>query len=472
MKVKILIVDDEILQLNLIGAIIRRYRPDYEVVTTHQPMEALKMLRTRAFNALMTDVKMPQMNGIELIRQARAMHIEPLEIIILSGFDDFQYARSAISFEVREYLLKPIHGDSLQQALRKLEEKLEADDQQRRLKSVFTSRQRAMALYKKASGLMVSEQEENAIRSFGDRIRMILIEDCADAAAWMKAMPSSTCVEQLSEKRFLAFAAVPWGTLGEAIPAPAEGTMAVSSPCTLEDMPQRWRELKLHLDTARRMKLRLVVQSTTDCALLDGFSQAIREQDVRAVNAMAAPLRMAVQGGRLTLSALSETAKGEIAALVNESRLLHVYPQRQSDLLKVLTEEMDRCDTPEALCEKIAEALTAPSDEASGGFEHNVRIYIDAHYGTACSLHEISQAFHYSTAHFSRLFSAEFGATYTRWLADYRLEKARELLMRTTLSVREIAKQVGIGDAGYLIRQFSKKYAMPPEKYRRRGGKI
>ena len=103
------------------------------------------------------------------------------------------------------------------------------------------------------------------------------------------------------------------------------------------------------------------------------------------------------------------------------------------------------------------------------GFEQNVRIYIDAHYSGDCSLNKISEAFHYSTAHFSRLFSSEFGSTYTRWLADYRLEKACDLLANTPLSVREIAQKVGIGDAGYFIRQFSHRFGVSPEKYRRHG---
>ena len=95
------------------------------------------MLKTQKFNALMTDVKMPQMDGIELIRKARDLKIEPLEIIILSGFDDFQYARSAISFEVLEYMLKPIDGTSLQQVLRKLEDKLEENERRHKMENSY-----------------------------------------------------------------------------------------------------------------------------------------------------------------------------------------------------------------------------------------------------------------------------------------------------------------------------------------------
>lgn len=81
MNVKILIVDDEILQLHLIGKVMARFRPEYEITMTHQPQEALELLRTGCFNALMTDVKMPEMSGIDLIRQVRQLGMEELEII-------------------------------------------------------------------------------------------------------------------------------------------------------------------------------------------------------------------------------------------------------------------------------------------------------------------------------------------------------------------------------------------------------
>lgn len=472
MKVKILIVDDEILQLNSIEKIIRRYRPDYEVTTTHQPMEALRLLGTQSFNALMVDVKMPQMNGIELIREARAMNIEPLEAIILSGFDDFQYAQSAISLEVLEYLLKPIDGTSLQRTLTKLEEKLEGDEMRRQMENDYSSmksRQRAAVLFKKANGMTLTSGEEQQVGQFCTWMRMVLAENCDDLSAWLESMPAAACVEPLGQRRYLIFVPVEERNFSAAIPPAEKGMVIVSRPCRTEEMEQRWRELRQYADTARRMRLNLLVQGEWDHALLENLVRLIRAQDARAVRAMGSPLRLALQGGRLTMAALASAAEEEIARQVNEDLLPHVYTRRKQDLLKVLTEEIARCDSPEGLVEAVGNMLLSVSDEASDSFVQNVRIYIEAHYSTDCALNEISQAFHYSPAHFSRLFSSEFGNTYTRYLADFRLEKARELLMHSTLSVREIAQKVGIGDAGYLIRQFSRKFGVSPERYRRQG---
>lgn len=472
MKTHILIVDDEILQLNCIGKIIRRYRPEYEVVTTHQPLEALELLKTQKFNALMTDVKMPQMDGIELIRKARDLKIEPLEIIILSGFDDFQYARSAISFEVLEYMLKPIDGTSLQQVLKKLEDKLEENERRHKMENAYSHmnrRQCATALYKKVSGLMLTSGEEQVLERFGDRMRMILVEGCQENETWISAMPSGTCVEPIAQGQYLVFVPGNLRSFDETA-SPVKGSVVVVSlPCRKEEAAQRWKELQQFADTARRMGIPSLTQKDWDSGLLEKFSGLIRDQNAKALDSLAGAMRLALQGGHMTLTALAATAEEEMIRQVNDGFLKQVYaPRRRQDIPKVFAEKLSCCDTPESLCKTVGAMIDSGTGKAYG-FEQNVRIYIDAHYSGDCSLNKISEAFHYSTAHFSRLFSSEFGSTYTRWLADYRLEKACDLLANTPLSVREIAQKVGIGDAGYFIRQFSHRFGVSPEKYRRHG---
>lgn len=73
---------------------------------------------------LITDIMMPQMDGLHLIELIAKHHI-PLVPIIISGYDNFQYAQKAMKFGVSEYLLKPIDFELLQQSLHRSKEKLE-----------------------------------------------------------------------------------------------------------------------------------------------------------------------------------------------------------------------------------------------------------------------------------------------------------------------------------------------------------
>lgn len=65
---------------------------------------------------LVTDVRMPGMDGLELVERARRLHPQ-LRCIILSGYDEFDYARKALQFGVIEYLLKPCSQEELESAL-------------------------------------------------------------------------------------------------------------------------------------------------------------------------------------------------------------------------------------------------------------------------------------------------------------------------------------------------------------------
>lgn len=70
-------------------------------------IEALELLRSQPFHLLITDIRMPFMDGLTLLQNC-ALEFPHLKTIILSGHDDFSYLKSAIQFRARDYLLKPI----------------------------------------------------------------------------------------------------------------------------------------------------------------------------------------------------------------------------------------------------------------------------------------------------------------------------------------------------------------------------
>ena len=69
--------------------------------------QALQILESQEIDIVFTDIRMPKMDGIELVKQMQSCEHIPLTVAI-SGYDDFDYARQAISEGVDEYLLKPI----------------------------------------------------------------------------------------------------------------------------------------------------------------------------------------------------------------------------------------------------------------------------------------------------------------------------------------------------------------------------
>ncbi len=86
--------------------------------------EALDILADAGADLVVTDIRMPVMDGIELIRRVREQQPR-LECALISGYGDFEYARTALRLGVCEYLLKPVSEEELRQALVRIREKLE-----------------------------------------------------------------------------------------------------------------------------------------------------------------------------------------------------------------------------------------------------------------------------------------------------------------------------------------------------------
>ncbi len=128
MKYTVLVVDDE---RELRQAIIERVRwgdAGFEVVgEAENGVEALDLIDELEPDLILTDIRMPMISGLELARRVREMR-PATQMVILSGYDNFEYARTAIEYNIISYLLKPISSDEMSEALfdihRKMDERL------------------------------------------------------------------------------------------------------------------------------------------------------------------------------------------------------------------------------------------------------------------------------------------------------------------------------------------------------------
>lgn len=134
MTYKIMIVDDEPLIARSVSRIIQKTNPSYKIAAIcYNGKEALEHIETDLPDLVITDIQMPVMNGLELIHKLR--HRYPsIHIVILSGYDDFKYAQTAIHEGVRDYLLKPLNHKEVSELLTSLEQELEINHQSSQIK--------------------------------------------------------------------------------------------------------------------------------------------------------------------------------------------------------------------------------------------------------------------------------------------------------------------------------------------------
>ncbi|MGI8385345.1 response regulator transcription factor [Robertmurraya sp. P23] len=124
---RILIADDEKNIRQGIQAMIKREYPTYETFVAADGLDALDCINQEHPDILITDIKMPHLNGIQLIKELQEMDKKPA-LVILSGYDDFAYAKEAIKQKVKDYLLKPVNRKELFKTLNTIIEELESNN--------------------------------------------------------------------------------------------------------------------------------------------------------------------------------------------------------------------------------------------------------------------------------------------------------------------------------------------------------
>ena len=111
----VMLVDDEEEVIQIIIKKLDWASMGFQIVGyAHNGAEALELAEECQPDVVMTDIKMPYMDGLELSRRLKERY-PSIRIIIFSGFDEFEYAKEAIRIEVEEYILKPIDAGELQE---------------------------------------------------------------------------------------------------------------------------------------------------------------------------------------------------------------------------------------------------------------------------------------------------------------------------------------------------------------------
>lgn len=132
----LLIVEDEKLIRQGIRVMVQRSGVPVEtIIECGNGLMALEVLKSQKVDVMFTDIRMPKMDGIELVKAMQELPHQPLTVAI-SGYDDFSYAVEMMRGGVREYLLKPVDRESLRMILEKLEQEVEAAREEEQRKSL------------------------------------------------------------------------------------------------------------------------------------------------------------------------------------------------------------------------------------------------------------------------------------------------------------------------------------------------
>lgn len=530
---KLLLVDDEPEIREGLRELIPFADLGFEVVgEAGNGVSALQLAEALEPDLIITDIRMPLMDGLTMCRKLRPI-LPTAQFIILSGYDDFEYARQAIEVRTLGYLLKPISAEEFTQMLRGAKHSLDEAARQRsdvqQLKQAFHA-----SLPQFREGLLSSLLTGGL--TLGEALRQAERYDMriqAPAyAVLMMQLGSEKGPDKIGDPELLSIGVLNImqevldnaGTcmlfrhggmmaglyllrehsdeaLSRALEAVEEGRrvtthylrcalyIGVSTPCgELAALPAAARQAVSALDQAR-----LTGEEQTLCVkdVERGSSTSLTVDDLQ--------LRQLTNALKVGDRVLAEEA---LQAILDRCRNASPTPKAYQTylmevfmcFLRVLPDMgLEREDFDEAFDHISKRIFTAwPSiDEAQQMFTdllqqlvgsivdsrrtaglliaQQAEDYLKAHFSVdSLALEDLCLHLHVSPSYFSSVFKKETRQTFHQYLTGLRMDKALQLLRQTDLRTSQVAREVGLPDPSYFSYCFKKHYGFPPSQARRR----
>ncbi|AZK45720.1 response regulator [Paenibacillus lentus] len=502
----VLLVDDEPWVLEGLRTMIAWEKYGFHVCgEALSGSEAFRMIENQRPELVITDINMPNLNGLELIEQCNRLLPKPPKFVVLSGYDDFTYARSAMRQKVAEYLLKPVDDDDMNTLLTRLNASIQEDrdlEQKRMKQQLFVINHMINRFIQGESGERLRQEAAQAMKlQEPSELQCILLDvlsSSADLDEWARAYfpPDTVHSFQDSSGRtglLIHSKSCLDGRVGEAaielhkqLSAHAEHpiTVAVSGKgrgiITI-------RELYRQADEVLRAK-----RSQGRCGLFYFCGERQRQSTHEAHKEKLDQLFNAITGEGLM--SIEECVKEFIASFAGrvseiEAAKSHVVnlewmlceriselggdPDRLMSELQLehggLGELADYCligRYVQQLCMQGASKLSELKRENESNTIFHVIQYVDREFRSKLQLQELARQFHMNATYLGQLFKKNTGQSFNAYLNGKRIEEAKKLLKRTQMKISEVALQVGYPNTDYFINKFKLSTGMLPSAYR------
>lgn len=352
---QILVVDDVATEVECIQYLVRQHRLRLTMQTAFNGRDALALLKRQPFDILLTDIKMPYMDGLTLAREAKKLD-DTISVILFSGYGEFEYAKHAISIGVANYLLKPIVPDEF----------------------------------------------------------------------------------LLTVRNVMASIQVRPGNVRELGVAPAEAERS-------------------------RAQMEYGAGGTEETSDADQLIEVIRQGDMAQFH---------VLFERFVRQIIDRKSLSEIYVKYTMTRIaveLIEYATPDASEQEIVERMFERTGFAGAIDTIRSLATRAEPGPDASGSNHGVEAvkrYIHRHYSDSLSLRELAETFYFSPSYLCHIFKRETGCNLVKYINDFRIKKARELLESTAMKVNAIAAAVGFQSASYFCQLFRDSCGVTPEQYR------
>lgn len=533
--IKVFLVEDEYVIREGIKKKIEWEKHGYEFCGEASDGElAYPMIQKANPDIVLTDIRMPFMDGLELSRLIKS-NMPWVEIVILSGFQEFEYAKAGIEIGIAKYLLKPINGTELLLELDSIKEKIEEQRKERESREKYKREMEENLLQEKRNlfqSLVTGNKTVAELLEMGKKVdvdlssmwyNIILLKVQAVNQAYDEYSQVLVEIEQKLNKQEekVAWCIFDRNLDGKAFLIKADTQeeleqierKAISHiQNLLEDYTDisyfggvgvpvnRLRELPNSFEHASHafahrylMKKSMILRSEELDKGIAGEEQEFNIKTIDANQIDRQKIRDFLKRGNIeeTCYFVEEFFKG----MNNSALLSNIFRQYIVmdcyfcvtgflEEIQVSKEEIEAIDFEAGvlqnkddtikyiicLIQKALELRERFSSNRYGDIIERVKKYIDENYAEEeLSLNVAAAQVNFSPNHLSTIFSQETGQSFIKYLTDYRMNIAKELLRCTSKRSSVISLEVGYKDPHYFSYLFKKTQGMTPTQYR--GGK-
>jgi len=482
----VLIVEDEKMIRQGIKTMIQRSGvPVNVIIECNNGQMALEILQNQTVDVMFTDIRMPKMDGIELVRQIQNLEHKPI-VVAVSGYDDFAYAVELMRLGVREYILKPVDRNKLKEVLEKLDSEINynkgKNDELRnmfyqQLKFIMLndiSSKEAEFIFKQNNNLFINTSYVVCCIPKGEcndhqNNQYIFLSDVDNNDIYIVSEENKNFLLRNELKDFYTgISGLHYG-LRELNDAYKEAVSArkvafLTGRKSVEYIEERMGRYSIKSEQED-------IQNEINKDSMQAIGQMIGTDKIKNAVKQIEMLKYDTVRGKYTVDSL----KANIEILLDNIVKLYQNLLKIDEDIIVKFKNLLGYPDIESYFEDLTGWLININEEINTQFDdykNKLKIqtaikYIEENYDKDLNMAVVSNYISMNYSLFSYLFKQYTGNNFVNYLKDLRINEAKRLLKDTDLRVNEVSQKVGYDNEKHFMKIFKNTCGVSPSEYRK-----